>query len=198
MSLNSARCDLVRHGSVLATRPKGRKAGAEAAESLSSSGRLLLNFHGVEVASPPFLDEVLKAVRAELLSGEKRWLLVTGCNEDVQESLEMVLQRHKMALGSLDGSQVELLGGTPQLKETLRAAQEMQEFTAPDLAEHLRLKLPALHQRLNALLEAGVLAKQNDPTATRGKRGMYRTPPEDEVAAASDESDRPQVIEVAR
>jgi DNA-binding MarR family transcriptional regulator len=145
---------------------------------------LLLSFHEVDVASPPFLDEVVRALRAVLLSGEKRWLLVTGFNDDVHESLEMVLKRNKMTLGTLEGAAVELLGGSSQLAETLREAQRMGTFTAPELADRLEMKLPALHQRLNALTEAGALAREDDPTATRGKRGKYSVPSQDEIETA--------------
>ncbi len=184
MSLKITRYDLVRHGRVLATRPKGREAARLTADQLSDSSGLLLNFHEVDVASPPFLDEIIRALRAVLLSGDKRWLLVTGYNEDVGESLEMVLQRHKMTLGSVEGEDLRLLGGSSQLAETLREAQRMGTFTAPDLADRLKLKLPALHQRLSALTEAGVLGREDDPTATRGKRGIYTVPSPEEIAEA--------------
>jgi len=187
MSLNITRYDLVQHGRVLATRPKGREAGRRAAEQLTDSSGLLLNFYEVDVASPPFLDEIVCALRAVLLSGNNRWLLVTGYNEDVGESLEMVLQRHKMTLGSVEGEELRLLGGSSQLDETLREAQRMGTFTAPDLADRLKLKLPALHQRLSALTEAGVLGREDDPTATRGKRGIYTVPSPEEIAEAKAE-----------
>lgn len=196
MSLKPRRYDLALLGRVLATRPAGRAAGVEAAARLADEDRLLLNFHGVEVASPPFLDELMVALRGVLLGGKKRWLLVTGCNEDVKESLEMVVGRQKMVLAVMKRDEVELLGSTPQLAETLEAAREMGSFTAPELAEHLKLKLPAVHQRLNALLEAGALGRVDDPTATRGKRGIYSTPPKDEVQAAAAEPDEPQLSEV--
>lgn len=181
MSLKLARYDLGQLGKTLATRTKGREAGNEAAGRLADEGRLLLNFHGVDVASPPFLDELVRALRAVLTTGEQRWLLVAGANEDVEESLQMVLERQKMALVVMKDEQMELLGGSSQLTETLVAAQKMESFTAPELAEHLQLKLPALHQRLNALLEAGALARVDDPTSTRGRRHKYHAPSKDEV-----------------
>jgi len=190
MSLNITRYDLVRHGRVLATRPKGREAARAAAEQLSDSSGMLLNFYEVDVASPPFLDEIVQALRAVLMSGDKRWLLVTGYNEDVGESLEMVLARHKMALASVASVQddeLKLLGGSSQLAETLREAQRMGTFTAPDLADRLKIKLPALHQRLNALTESGALGREDDPTATRGKRGIYSVPSPEEIAEAAAE-----------
>ena len=139
----------------------------------------------VDVASPAFLTEVLTALRGVLMSSEQRLLLLTGMNDDVKESVELVLEREKMALGQLDQNRVQLLGGSRQLRETLREAQEIGTFTAPDLAERLQLKLPALHQRLNQLIEAGVLTKEDDPTATRGKRGKYTTPTATDIEEAA-------------
>jgi len=147
---------------------------------LAEGDGLLLSFWQVDVASPPFLAEVIGALRAVLLAHENGLLLVTGMNDDVKESLELVINRQKMSIAALEGEQVELLGGSTQLVETLREAQRMGTFTAPDLADRLKVKLPALHQRLNALREAGALSREDDPTATRGKRGKYTAPsPED-------------------
>jgi hypothetical protein len=186
MSLKITRYELARHGRVLATRATGREVGRLAADQLADSAGLLLSFHDVDVASPPFLDEIVRTLRSVLLSADKRWLLVTGYNEDVGESLEMVLQRHKMALGSVDGDNLTLLGGSPQLIETLLEAQRAGgRFTAPDLADRLKMKLPALHQRLNALSDAGVVAREDDPTATRGKRSIYSVPSPDDIKAVT-------------
>jgi hypothetical protein len=186
MSLKIERYDLVRNGRVLATRPAGREAGRNAAELLADADCLLVSFWQVDVASPPFLAEVVNALRAVLIADEKRWLLLTGMNEDVKESMELVLHRQKMSITALEGDHIELLGGSTQLIETLREAQRMGTFTAPDLADRLKIKLPALHQRLKALVEAGAVSREDDPTATRGKRGKYSAPsPEDirDVAA---------------
>lgn len=181
MSVKIQRYDLVKHGRVLSTRLMGRDVGRAVSAILADSGRLLLSFHEVDVASPAFLGEVVSALRGVLMSSDDRWLLLTGMNEDVKESVELVLQREKMALGELDRNQVTLLGGSHQLHETLREAQKMGTFTAPDLANKLKLKLPALHQRLNQLIEAGVLSRADDPTATRGKRGRYTAPSAQDV-----------------
>lgn len=186
MSVNLPRYDLVKHGRVLATRPLGREVAAEVSVLFADSGGLLLSFYEVDVASPTFLSELVNSLRGVLLSSEDHLLLLTGMNEDVRESVELILAREKMALGELDHGQIGLLGGSSHLHETLHEAQKMGSFTAPDLAERLELKLPALHQRLNQLIEAGVLARQDDPTATRGKRGKYTTPNPNDVTSDED------------
>jgi len=197
MSLKLERYDLVRTGRVLATRPVGREVGRAVAERLAESPGLLVSFYGVDVASPSFLVEVIGALHAVLSSTEDRMLLLTGMNEDVKESVELVLERLKMILGYLDNEQIELLGGSKQLAETLREAQELGSFTVPQLAERLELKLPALHQRLNQLLEAGVLSREDDPTATRGKRGKYAAPRSEDAREASDRQDTGEITAIS-
>lgn len=188
MSLKIQRYDLVDKGRVLATRPLGREVGADVAARLGDGPGLLLSFYGVDVASPSFLREVLNALRGVLTSSEQHLLLFTGMNEDVRESVELVLKHDKMVLGSLDGDQVNLVGGSEHLSDTLREAQKLGTFTASELAERLKIKLPALHQRLNQLIEAGLLTREDDPTATRGKRGKYAAPPAEELGDADGES----------
>jgi len=187
MSLKLERYDLAQHGDVLATRSTGRDVGRVVAERLSDSAGVLLNFHGVDVASPSFLFGLISTIRVTLLEPPTHWLLVTGMNDDVRESAELVLERLKMMLGVLDHDQIELLGGSRHLQDTIKAAQQLGVFTAPDLARELELKLPALHQRLNQLVEAGVLSREDDPTAIRGKRSKFAAPP---VADADRTDDR--------
>ena len=197
MSLKIERYDLAKDGRVLATRAAGRQVGRAVAERLAEQPGLLLSFYGVDVASPSFLVELIGALRAVLISTEDRWLLVTGTNEDVRESIELVLDRLKMTLGTLDGKQISLLGGSKQLEATLREAQKLGTFTAPDLAERLEMKLPALHQRLNQLLEAGVLIREDDPTATRGKRGKYTAAPSEEGHQPDQRQDAGQIAAIS-
>ncbi len=194
MSLKIQRYDLANKGRVLATRPVGREVGAEAAARLTDSPGLLLSFYGVDVASPSFLREVFNALRGVLTSSEQHWLLFTGMNEDVRESIELVLKHEKMVLGSLEKNHIDLLGGSEHLSATLHEAQKLGTFTAPELAERLKVKLPALHQRLNQLTEAGLLTREDDPTATRGRRGKYTAPPADELHEADPQSDEISVL----
>jgi hypothetical protein len=183
MSLKPIAYPLNSHGGVLATRELGRTVGRELQDALADASGLVLSFAGVEVASPPFLDELLSSVHAVLSGGEANKLVVIdGLNDDVKESLLMVLERRKQALATLEGAQIKLLGGNRQLQETLREAQAMAEFSAPDLAERLEIKLPALHQRLQALLETGVVSRSSKSTGERG-RHAYRAAKASEVEA---------------
>lgn len=178
VSVKPAIFDLGEHGKVLATRDLGREIGRRVADELSEAQAMILGFWGVEVASPPFLDELLRALGAVLWGGESQRLVVAaGFNEDVRESLSMVLDRRGGTLGELDHGQLRLLGGKKHLQDTLEAAQRRGYFTASELAEDLNVKLPNLHARLKALSEAGVLARDADASGSAAKRGRtFRTP----------------------
>jgi DNA-binding MarR family transcriptional regulator len=193
MSVKPRRLDLARERDVLSTRDLGRIMGREALDSLGDAPELLLSFTGVEVASPPFLDEFLLSLRPLTHGGDTgRLLVVVGLNDDVRESLSMVLERRKLMLADLRDDQIDLLGGTEQLQRTLREAVDMGgHFTAPELAERLQIKLPALHQRLKTLTDSGVLARALDPTAERGVRHSYLGPTPDAVKRAAEEAGPP-------
>jgi hypothetical protein len=162
------------NGAVLSTRERGRVAADQVQEALDR-GSIVINFKSVEVASPSFLDEIVRRLGGLLRGNEDRVVVVTGANEDVTDSLELVLEKHKMALATVKDDQLRLLGGSAQLKSTLAAAQKMGTFSAADLAKELEVKLPNLHQRLKGLMEAGAVAREADETASRGKKHRYGT-----------------------
>jgi hypothetical protein len=64
MSLKPQAFALSDHGGVLATRELGRAVGRELQDALVEAPGLVLSFAGVEVASPPFLDEMLASIHA--------------------------------------------------------------------------------------------------------------------------------------
>lgn len=181
VSLKPLVYDLAQHGPVLATRDTGKAAGRQIADQLSDAPAMILGFWGIEVASPSFLDEMLRALGSVLQGGRSQKILVaSGINEDVREALELVLRHRNGVMAELEAEQIRLLGGSRQLKETLKKAEELGYFTAPQLAERLAIKLPNLHARLKLLAEAGAVARDEAPAAEpaeAGRRaGLYRAP----------------------
>jgi DNA-binding MarR family transcriptional regulator len=165
--------NLAEYGPVLASRPDGRKAADAVEEALRSGPGAVLNFRGVEIITPSYLDEILTRAAGVLRSGTSGLLVASNFNDEVRETLELVLTHRKMLLAGIEKEHVELLGGSHQLKETLEAAHSLKEFTSADLAEVLKVKLPNLHQRLKALEQAGALRRRPDETAQRGTRYIY-------------------------
>jgi DNA-binding MarR family transcriptional regulator len=173
-------------GDVLATRAMGRQVAGDLADVLATADAVILSFDGIEVATPPALEELFGVVHAALRGNEQgKLLVVSGMNADVQETVDFVLEHRHLTLAAVTDDQIELLGGNVLLKKTLKAAQELGRFTAPELAEELRIKLPNLHQRLNALVEMGALARERDESGGRGKRYAYHAPDTEEFQAIS-------------
>lgn len=175
--------NLAGHGLVLSTRQLGHDAADEIKAALER-GSVVISFAGVEVATPSFLDEVLTRLRGVLQSSERAIVLVSGMNEDIEESLALVLEHRKLMLGEIADDHLRLLGGRRQLIETLEKASQLGSFRATELAEELRIKLPSLHQRLKALMDAGVLAREEDD-AERGRRHRYSVPDPKELTATT-------------
>ncbi len=167
-------------GPVLSTRASGRDAADRVQNSVRNGG-LVLSFVGVEIATPSFLDEVVMRVATLLHRNESLVVVITGLSDEVRESLALVVEKRQLRLAVLEDDQIKLLGGTRQLQETLEAAQRLGSFNAPDLADELKLKLPNLHQRLSALLEAGAVTREPDTSAKHGRRHTYKATKPDEV-----------------
>jgi DNA-binding MarR family transcriptional regulator len=170
-------------GRALGTRALGAELAAELRQRISdASGTVLVDFDGVEVASSPVLDEIACALRAAISDNPGRLVVLTALNEDVRDTLSLVLQRREMMLATLQDRQLQLVGGRKHLEETLAEAQELGQFTAAQLADRLELKLPNLHQRLVQLQAAGAVRRVESPARQRAM--VFATPNPDELTAA--------------
>jgi hypothetical protein len=177
---------LADHGKILATRERGKEAAGHLREIAEEPGDLILDFRAVEAATPPFLQEIIDSVQSIINSAGRTGRLVVAAhmNDDVAETLGFVVARKKFPIPHRTGSTVELLEGTPHLAETLREAQQLRSFTAPQLAERLKIKDDAATQRLKSLLKTGAVARERDASASRGVRDLYRAAVPELVEAA--------------
>jgi DNA-binding transcriptional ArsR family regulator len=163
-------------GRVLSTRPRGREAADQLRVVADEPGDLILDFEGVEVASPPFLQEIVEASHA-LVRRDKdtgRIVLFANMNEDVAETMRYVVAKRKLTLAYREGDQIQLLEAKPHLVATLRTAQQLRSFTAPELAERMDIEKDAATHRLRKLLETGAVVREPDPEARQGIRHLYR------------------------
>lgn len=164
------------HGRVLGTRELGRELAALLRDRVASAkSTVLVDFDQVEIASSPLLDEVACALRAAIADHSGRCVVLANLNEDVCDTLLLVLERRDMSLAVLGDDQLQLIGGRQHLEETLRSAQELGQFTAAQLAERLKIKLPNLHQRLTQLQAAGAVTRV-EPAAGSRRALMFATP----------------------
>jgi STAS-like domain of unknown function (DUF4325) len=178
MSVKPTQFRLIEHGRVLATRNAGRKVADQLGSTIEQNAAVIVSFDKVRAVTPPFLDELLRAIRGMLSAeSEGRVIAVTDLDEDKRETLEIVLERNKMSIAELRDGRLQLLTAVPHLADTLDAAQnfDTEYFTAPKLADSLELKLPNANQRLAQLVQAGAVWREPDPDASRGKRYRYST-----------------------
>jgi hypothetical protein len=164
-------------GRVLGTRALGREIAELIRERTARGDRpIAVDFMGVEVASSPVLDEIARALRATIADYPDRFVVLSNLNEDVRETLVLVLRSRDMSLATLHDDALELLGGRAHLEETLAEAQALGTFTAAELAERLKVKLPNLHHRLNELQAAGAVARVPASVGTSGRAIQFATP----------------------
>lgn len=155
---------------VLMGRGEGEAVAARIESGFKKKQTVVLGFAGVEMVTPSFLDAIFTRTKGYLGRPEQPLLLAVGMNDDVSETVILVLRHNKLMLATMQNDALELLGGSQQLKETLEAASRRLEFTPKDLADELAVKLPALHQRLKALTEAGAIKQLG---SKRGKSDVY-------------------------
>lgn len=175
MSVKPTLVDMAKEGQILSSRQSGAKAADKIAKAMAK-GTVVVSFKAVQIATPTYLDEIVARMAGGLRKNEDTVVVLTQMNEEVHESLELIAGKRGVAIAELSDKQIELIGGKKQLDETLKAAQELGEFTAPELAEKLKIKLPALHQRLQDLMEAGVVTREPDKSSKRGRPHGYSTP----------------------
>jgi hypothetical protein len=174
MSLKKLQMSLGESGPVLATRRSGREVGRRMQDLWEGPVALDLDFAGVEAVTPPFLDELFRAVRGGLEANEGSIVYASEMNEDVHETAKMVLERDRSALAYFHDGEVALITGDPLLIETFERASRLGlPFTAPDLADGMGLTLQNINQRLNSLRRFGAAAREKDPTVDRGRRFLY-------------------------
>jgi hypothetical protein len=172
-------------GKVLGTRALGREVAEQLRERVGDGEHdLFVDFATVRVASSPFLDELARMLRAWNVDHPDRFVVLTHLNDDVQDTLALVLERREMTLTELKAGKLRLVGGREHLEQTLGVAQELETFTAAALAEQLELKLPNLHQRLSALQAAGAVVRVQTPGAPQ-RPVLFSTPPRDELLACA-------------
>lgn len=163
------------HGPVLVNRRRGREVADRLRDLSEDRGDVILDFDDVDAVTPPFVQELLDAVQS-VVRGDGRLVVAANMNDDVAETLSLVLERRKATLAYHRRDQVELMNEVaPHLGQLLREAQRLRRpFTVTELAERIGVAPNTLHGRLKPLLESGAAARERDVDAPRGIRHRYR------------------------
>src|SRR5262245_27360423 len=93
--------DLSPNGDTLATRLQGQQAAAAVKPLLARRQAVLLNFVGVEVATPSFFEDFLAEVRAALAQEDQAPLAIAGLGEELRKNLLCALGPQQMGLTEL-------------------------------------------------------------------------------------------------
>jgi hypothetical protein len=172
---------VARWGKFLATRERGRQVREDVEVQLTqmpAGESLVLDFSDVEGLTVSFGDEFLARLVLGRASGDfaDRGLVVDGANEDVRETLETVLSRRKVAAVTLEANgEPEVLGDVGWMPETLKAALDLQSFSAAKLADRLGITPQAANNRLRMLVASGAVARERVVPEGGGKEFGYRT-----------------------
>lgn len=164
-----------RRSGIFATREEGRRLAEQLRQQAEEPGDVILDFDQVAVVTDPFAQELLAEVR-ELIERSRdvgRIVFAVNVEPDVRESLRFVLERRRQTLAHLRNSTLELLVSDPDLQKTLREAEQLESFTAPEIAARLGIKPDAATHRLTKLLLAGAVVRERDRRASRGIRHLY-------------------------
>src|SRR4051812_6606448 len=90
--------DLRRLGVILATRAQGQQAAAEVRPLLARGQAVMLNFVGVEIATPSFFEDFLGELRSALGHNDQAPLAIAGLGREPRNNLLCALGPHQMGL----------------------------------------------------------------------------------------------------
>lgn len=141
---------------------------------------ICIDFADVRGMSVPFADEFFVPLLSHrVVAGyyDEHPVVILHAGPDVAETLEAVMRQNNLAVVALQRDpDAELLGGERSLRDTLRLAATMEEFSAQQLAERLGLTAPAANNRLKQLVQLGALIRVAFVPARGGREYRYRIP----------------------
>jgi hypothetical protein len=143
---------------------------------LQAGDTVLLDFAAVQVATLPFVDELLGQLQRHVTAYPQSMLVVHGMNAVVRAYVKRSLQTHEMVLAVLSPRGISLMGAGDDLRKLMRAAQRLDsEFSPAELAEVMARRPERVQAEVETLMHAGALGGR------RGRR--LRLPPRDRLLA---------------
>lgn len=136
---------------------------------------LKIDFSQVEAMTISFADEFLGRFYSRMAGGDTTMLvdLVGLDDEETRETVSICLERRDLFGVDLDKHQ--LLGKAEMLGDTYRAARELGQFRATELAARLGVTPQNVNNRLKKLVAAGAVLKQRVTDLKRGGKEFNYT-----------------------
>ena len=165
-------------GAFLATRDRGREVRSDIETVIRGSGSgeyIVLDFDGIQEITVSFGDECVAKLLVDRSADENAdWsLALANLNDEVLETLGLVLGRRKLAAAVIGPAGLGLVGDNGWLGLTLDVAAAMGIFRANDLAERLGLTAQAANNRLRQLVATGAVRRERVVPDGGGKEFVY-------------------------
>jgi hypothetical protein len=165
----------------------GRAQGEVARAALEAAIRahpsvgepVAIDLRRVRAMSVPFADGFFVPLLSSWLAGyyDDHPILVFGAKDDVSETIAAVMRMRNVAILSIEmQSGIDLLGGEPSLRETIRLASRLGKFSATDLGHELGITPQAANNRLKALVRLGALVRVPVVRPEGGREFEYQVP----------------------
>lgn len=160
-----------------------RDTGARACRSLEEQLRsatadddVVVDFDGVEAITFSFADEFVGRFMALRDAGAlpQVGVVLTHLNEDIRETIALVLERRNLVAIERQGADGSLLGADRHLEETFTTALLLHEFKAAEIAERLGISPQNANNRLKRLTAAGAVKRVRTNAERGGKEFAYQ------------------------
>lgn len=163
----------------LSTRPRGRSALRTMEDQTPANLSLLvIDFTNVDAMTVSFTDEFLGTYYSALAThdGPPTTVTITGLNDDTRETIIISFERRDLIALEQQASRLTLLAASEVLNETFELAQELETFTALNVAERLNITSPNANNRLKRLVAARALIRRRGVAESGGKEFTYSAP----------------------
>jgi hypothetical protein len=173
---------LFKYGDKLWTRDVARKVRTDlyqVIEKASDGDVIVMDLKGVEVFDFSFANELFgKTLYSLPVEFPGRFVVFDHLTPYTRENLVNALEGMKLMAIARRGSATELIGKAhPTDIETFNALSNMRKpSTAAALADAFRVNLTAMHERLNKLVEAGVMRREASKSAAGRVQFVYAIP----------------------
>jgi hypothetical protein len=171
--------DVGEGGRFLSTRPRGRSVLRDMEDKTPANVTIqVIDFTNVEAMTVSFADEFLGKYYSGLAThdGPPTTVTITGLNDDTRETIIVAFERRELIALERQADRLTLLAASEVLNETFELAQELEVFTALNVAERLNITSPNANNRLKRLVAARALIRRRGVAERGGKEFTYSSP----------------------
>lgn len=171
---------VAQYGPFLATRGSAKAARENLENSIRGHDRVVtvrIRFDGVEAMTISFADEFLGRFYSSMAAGDvtAAGVLLSGFNEETHEAVAICLDRRDLIAVAAHHGETILMGRSEPVDAAFRAALQLGEFRATDLAAALSITPQNANNRLKRLVGAGAVQRRQASVSNRGGKEFVYT-----------------------